>query len=75
MLSGESTVVISVSACHALVSRLRRQPDGALRCDCASNASDLEGEAIAVLARSGLPVHCGTAYPCPPELAARVTWS
>ena len=75
MLPGDQPVVITVSSCHAIVCRWRRQPDGALRWECASNAADLENEALVVLARSGVPVHCGTAHPCPPELAGRAIWS
>ena len=71
----ESEVVISVSQQHAVVSWCEPRTDGAIICRRASNAEELEGEAISVVARSNLPFVIGTQYPCPPQLAARARWN
>jgi hypothetical protein len=75
MLLLDRMVVISVSDCHAVVSRYRRQPDGSLTCECARNAAELETEAIVALTTLSTSILIGTHHPCPAELAARAEWS
>ena len=74
MLAQHPSVVISVSDCHAVVSRYRSLPDGALTCERACNAEELEADALAALVAQPTPVTCGGHYPCPPDLVVRAVW-
>jgi hypothetical protein len=75
MLPHDQMVVISLSDCHAVVSRYRQGPDGSLRGECARNAAELEADAINSLVARGAQFIGGAAYPCPAELAARAEWT
>ncbi len=75
MLAQENEVVISVSDCHAVISRYRRLPNGQLVCACAGNAAELEGEAIGVVTADEQPFRSGAQLPCPPALAGKAHWS
>ncbi len=68
-------VVISVSRQHAVVSRCELRSDGAISYRRATNAEELEAEAIRAVVRPDLPFLVGAQYPCPPELAARARWT
>ena len=68
-------VVISVSRQHAVVSRCELRGDGAISYRRATNAEELEAEAIRAIVRPDLPFLVGAQYPCPPELAARARWT
>ncbi len=74
MSSPDPAIVITLSECHAVVSRYRPLPNGSLSCECACNAAELEADAIAAIAALGTPFALGTPYPCPPEIAARAVW-
>ena len=74
MLAQHPSVVISVSDCHAVVSRYHSLPDGTLTCERACNAEELEADAIVALVAQDRPVTCGGSYPCPPELVERAVW-
>jgi hypothetical protein len=74
MPSQDPDIVISISDCHAVVSRYRSLPNGAISWECACNAEELEADAIAAIAAQRTPFTLGAPYPCPPEVAARAVW-
>ena len=75
MLSQADDVVISVSDCHAVVSRNRQLPDGSVTCERAVNAEELEAEAVAAIVAQGGRMGSGEHCPCPGALAAQARWS
>ncbi len=75
MLAQDNQVIISVSDCHAVISRYRRRPDGTLVCERATNAEDLEGAAIRAVVAQGTSITTSTHYPCPAELARQAQWN
>ena len=75
MLAQSDDVVISVSDCHAVVSRYRQLPDGSVTCERAVNAEELEAEAVVAIVAQGGRFGSGEHCPCPAELAARAHWS
>jgi len=77
MLPHANAVVISISDQHAVVGRYRQIPDGALTWERATNAEELEVDAIAAVVATlpaDAPFLIGEHHPCPPELAARARW-
>jgi hypothetical protein len=75
MVSPDNIIFINISTCHVLICRYHELPDGSLAIECASNAAELEADAIAAIAGDGKPFTIGGYHPCPPELAARAQWS
>ncbi len=77
MLPHANAIVISISDQHAVVGRYRQTPDGALTWERATNAEELEADAIAAVVATlteDAPFLIGEHHPCPPELAARARW-
>ena len=74
-MDSDTEVIISVSECHAVVSRYRRRPDGMVVCERATNAEDLEGAAIRAVVAQGTSITTSTHYPCPADLARQAQWN
>ncbi len=77
MLPHANAVVISISDQHAVVGRYRQLPGGAVMWERATNAEELEADAIAAVVATlteDAPFLIGEHHPCPPELAARARW-
>ena len=74
-MDSDTEVIISITDWHAVVSHYRRRPDGALVCERATNAADLEGAAIRAVVAQGTAITTGTHYPCPADLARQAQWN
>lgn len=73
-MSYSERVFISVRNGRAFVSRYTTQDNGSFFWESATNATDLEDEALAVVAAQGGVTTEQGEYVCPPELAARAHW-
>jgi len=69
-------VVVDVYDQHADVCRFIQTPHQELALQRATNAADLEADALAVIRRKGGGSHpiMGGRYSCPSDLAARASW-
>lgn len=67
-------IFISVRHGRAYISRYITESDGSFFWESATNALDLELEALAAVQSQGGDLHANGEYRCPPELAARAHW-
>jgi hypothetical protein len=75
MPTNDKEIFISVSAGSVVVCRYRRLPNGTGMMECASNADELENDAITAVIAHGNSFFTGHLHACPPDLAARACWN
>lgn len=73
-MTRKEQVFISVRNGRAYLSRYVTESDGSFLWESATNALDLEVEALAAVQAQGGDLHANGEYRCPPELAARARW-